>query len=110
VTTWAGLAGVALVAIAGASLLAWATARGPGLSPDSLKYVLLSRSLSFGSGFYLLGQASSHFWTGSPTLARARLTDAPLPYTNAPELLAFHAAGPVRGRRAPASAWCGSTG
>lgn len=61
------VAAVAAALFGGGQVL-WATRRGPGLSPDSLGYVLLARSLASGEGFRLLGQPISHFPPGYPAL------------------------------------------
>ena len=49
----------------------WATRPGPGLSPDSLKYLLLARSLAEGDGFSLFGEPHCHFPPGFPALLAA---------------------------------------
>lgn len=63
--------GAVLVAAGGAGLLVLvATARGPGLGPDSLKYILLARSLAEGRGFTLAGEPVTHFPPAYPVLLR----------------------------------------
>ena len=54
--------------MAAVALVSWATVRGPGLSPDSLVYALLARSLARFDGFRRFGTAASHFPPGYPTL------------------------------------------
>src|SRR5262245_56891711 len=62
--------------LAFAALLAWSMPDGPGLSPDSLKYLLLADSLAERRGFALLGVPASHFPPGYPALlALAGATD-----------------------------------
>jgi 4-amino-4-deoxy-L-arabinose transferase-like glycosyltransferase len=55
-------------AILGGALLLWATQRAPGLSPDSLKYLLLAHSLSSGLGFQLFGEPMTQYPPGYPAL------------------------------------------
>ncbi len=57
-----GAAGWALGGGAAAGgLLLWSTRVGPGLSPDSLKYLLVARSLGEGGGFSYLGEPMTHY-------------------------------------------------
>ncbi len=51
-----------------ASVLFWSTRLGPGLTPDSLVYLLLARSLSAGDGFRYLGAPMTHYPPGYPVL------------------------------------------
>lgn len=51
----------AVAAISGAALVLWATARGPGLTPDSLAYLGLAGGLARGEGYVFLGEPNAHF-------------------------------------------------
>lgn len=51
----------AAAAISGAALVFWATARGPGLTPDSLAYLGLAGGLARGEGYVFLGEPNAHF-------------------------------------------------
>jgi hypothetical protein len=93
--------------LAGGGLL-WTTRSGPGLSPDSLKYLLLARSLAGGHGFRYLGAPAAHYPPGYPlllamtggggpmALERARIGQASLFALNA-ALVALAAARVGRG-------------
>jgi hypothetical protein len=55
-----------LAAAASAAVTWLATRHGPGLTPDSLSYLLLARSLRAGEGFLFLGRPEAHFPPGYP--------------------------------------------
>src|SRR5262249_61066274 len=60
-----------------ASLAFWSTRSGLGLSPDSLKYVLLARSLTGRQAFDLFGAPAAHYPPGYPALIAAIGADGP---------------------------------
>jgi hypothetical protein len=62
---------VLLAMLSGAALVLEASHLGPGLSPDSLTYALLARSLARGDGFRLLGAPETHFPPGYPAVLAA---------------------------------------
>lgn len=68
-TAWRVAAAAGIVAAA--SLAFWSTRSGLGLSPDSLKYLLLARSLASRQAFDLLGAPATHYPPGYPLLIAA---------------------------------------
>jgi len=57
--------------LAAAFLVLYSTRSGPGLSPDSLKYLLLARSLAGGHGFEIPGASPAHYPPGYPLILAA---------------------------------------
>jgi hypothetical protein len=62
------VAALAAGALLACGLLLWTTRRGPGLSPDSLTYILLARNLLGRAGFQVLGEPVVRFPPGYPAL------------------------------------------
>ena len=51
----------ALVGVCASVLMYWILAQGPGVSPDSTTYIEAARSLLEGNGFFVKGEAMTHY-------------------------------------------------
>jgi hypothetical protein len=59
---------LAFVGACASMLMFWITARGPGVSTDSVVYIDTAKSLLAGEGFFVRGQPLTHFPSAYPLL------------------------------------------